>query len=68
MADKSARDYERLKEINLCLSLLGLVRKLNLLVLHFKKVYIHLSCTVDGGRASILNPENMSTKEKCRDK
>ena len=28
-------------------------------------VYIHLPCTVDRGRASILSLGNMSTKEKC---
>ena len=39
-------------------------RKLNLLILRFKKVYIHLPCTMDGGGATILNPEYMITKEK----
>ena len=36
---------------------------MNLLVLHFKKLYTHTLFCGWGG-ASILNPENMSTKEK----
>ena len=38
--------------------------KLNFLVLRFKKVYIHVPCTMDGGGASFYNPGVMSTKEK----
>ena len=38
-------------------------QKLSYLVICFKIVYRHLTCTVDMGGASILSPGNVSTKE-----
>ena len=61
------RDYQTLKDKNLCLSSLGLVHMSGKWISWFsalKIVYIHLPCTVDGGGTSILHPGNMNTKEK----
>ena len=61
------RNYQSLKVKNLYLSLLGLVHKSGnwiSWISTLKKVYIHLSFTVERGRASILSPGNMRTKGK----
>ena len=60
-------DYQPLKNKNLCLSTLDLVHKSGngiTWIFALKIVYIHLPCNVDRGRASILSPGKMSSKEK----
>ena len=61
------RNYRPGKDETLCLSILGLVYKSGNWVSWFSTLtilYIHLQCTADRDRASILSLVNMSTKEK----
>ena len=60
-------DYQPWKDENSCLSILGLVHKSRNSASWFsivKILYIHLPCTLDRDKASILSSRNVSIKEK----